>query len=141
MQGNTKWFSFRYTDEEYAVYVRKWPCFCTHCLAKEWDHCQNIAICGPWYRKDIHRSDYWQQSAATYVRSAQQYARVHIARSLDSDANEYEVELIIAKRTTVNTIEYLVKWNGWDETYNEWLTEHDLADSVNLIRRFNRRLA
>ena len=137
--GNTKWYAFRWTEEEYVIYVRKWPCFCAHCLAEQWDACINIAKCGPWIRKDVHQSDYWVESGATALQRAQQYQNANIVASSDSDATDYEVEKILAKRTTLDTVEYLVKWRGWDDTFNEWLPEPDLEDSANLLRRFNRR--
>jgi len=138
--GNTKWFSYRFTDEEYVCYVRIWPCFCTFCLGQDWDHCVNVATCGPWIKKTVAHSDFWIQSSATPLQRARQYQKVALIPSQDSDASDYEVERILAKRTTIDTAEYLVKWRGWDQMYNQWLPERDLADSTNLIRRFNRRV-
>ena len=140
LPGNTKWYAFRFTDEEYVLYVRKWPCFCVHCLAHEYDRCGNDNICGPWMRKVLKPSDTWKPSATTPVERARQYQRIGLIASQDSDASDYEVEAILAKRTTLDTTEYLVKWRGWDETYNEWLAERDLNDSTNLLRNFNRRV-
>ena len=77
--------------------------------------------------------------SATALQRAQQYQNANIVASSDSDATDYEVEKILAKRTTLDTVEYLVKWRGWDDTFNEWLPEPDLEDSANLLRRFNRR--
>ena len=138
--GNTKWFSYRFTDVEYVCYVRTWPCFCTFCLGQDWDNCVNFGTCGPWIEKTVAHSDNWVQSSANPLLRARQYQRLALIPSQDSDASDYEVERILAKRTTIDTAEYLVKWRGWDHTYNEWLPERDLADSTNLIRRFNRRL-
>ena len=140
LPGNTKWYAFRFTDEEYVLYVRKWPCFCVHCLAHEYDRCGNDNICGPWMRKVLKPSDMWKPSATTPVERARQFQRIGLIASQDSDASDYEVEAILAKRTTLDTTEYLVKWRGWDETYNEWLAERDLNDSTNLLRNFNRRV-
>ena len=118
----------------------KWPCFCVHCLAREYDRCGNDNICGPWMRKVLKPSDTWKPSATTPVERARQYQRIGLIASQDSDASDYEVEAILAKRTTLDTTEYLVKWRGWDEKYNEWLAERDLNDSTNLLRNFNRRV-
>ena len=43
-------------------------------------------------------------------------------RSLHKDMSlEYQVEKIIDKRINNNgTIEFLVKWSGFDETFNSW---------------------
>ena len=144
LAGNTKWHAFRFGIEEGIVFVRKWPCFCDLCLAKDVDwnsgRCDNMLTCGAWMRKDIHPTDKWVSSAETPLQRAAQYQQANILPSVDSDASDYEVEKILAKRTTLETTEYLIKWRGWDDTFNVWLSELDLEDSVNLLRRFNRRL-
>ena len=144
LMGNTKWYAFRFGIEEGIVFVRKWPCFCELCLAHnvDWDpaRCANMHKCGAWIRKNIHPTDRWIASAATPLQRAAQYQNANFLPSLDSDASSYEVEKILAKRITLDTTEYLVKWKDWDETYNQWLPEHDLEDSGTLLRRFNHRL-
>lgn len=137
--GNASWFSYRYTREEYIVYTRHWPCYCVHCLAQHWDRCQNIVKCGPWVRRNCGGSDKWIAAQQGALDNARQYAQVNIVASSNSSDEDYEVQKILAKRTASghNTTEYLVKWRGWDTSFNEWLPESSLAASRNLIRRFN----
>ena len=138
--GNASWFSYRFTNEEYTVYTRRWPCFCDHCLEKQWNRCQNNNKCGPWVRRHTGGSDNWIATNQRALDNARQYAQVNIVNSSHSSDVDYEVEKIIAKRTVKghNTTEFFVKWRGWDKSFNEWLPESSLRDSRNLIRRFNR---
>ena len=62
------------------------------------------------------------------------------------DTNQYnEVEAIVDERVRNGKTEFLTKWLGYDETYNEWLSEDKFsAGSTSLIRSWrerNRRLA
>ena len=57
---------------------------------------------------------------------------------------EYEVESILKERTrrarmdkkNVASNEYLVKWKGYTEEYNEWIKEADLKHCPELLRMF-----
>ena len=59
-------------------------------------------------------------------------------RSLHKDKSlEYQVEKIIDKRINNNgTIEFLVKWYGFDETFNSWESKDNCGNSTMLIRKF-----
>lgn len=41
--------------------------------------------------------------------------------------NEFEVEQIVKKRQQNGTIEYFLKWKGYDKTHNTWAKEDQLS--------------
>uniref|UniRef100_A0A914WQ18 Chromo domain-containing protein n=1 Tax=Plectus sambesii TaxID=2011161 RepID=A0A914WQ18_9BILA len=50
---------------------------------------------------------------------------------------EYDVELIVERRVAENgTIEFLVKWKGFDETMNTWEPVDNLSNCSELISQF-----
>jgi hypothetical protein len=48
----------------------------------------------------------------------------------DVTAERYEVETLLKRKKHRNQIQYLVKWKGWPEEYNEWVAEHDIDKSL-----------
>jgi hypothetical protein len=52
----------------------------------------------------------------------------------ESSDTEYEVEAIVGHRMRYGRIEYLIKWKGWDDSYNEWHVEKDLSCSDLLVQ-------
>ena len=45
--------------------------------------------------------------------------------------NKYRIEKVLRRRTLTNgTKEIFVRWKGWAETYNSWITETDKYDVV-----------
>ena len=53
------------------------------------------------------------------------------------DAEEYEVEAILDKRTHRRKLQYLVKWKGYHESDSTWENEENLANSPDLVADFN----
>ena len=48
------------------------------------------------------------------------------------DCQEYTIEALLSKRFSSNdTIEYLVKWEGYGPEYNTWEPESNLLDNIN----------
>lgn len=48
----------------------------------------------------------------------------------DTTADRYEVETVLARRKTGRQVKYLVKWEGWPDTYNQWVPEDDIDKSL-----------
>ena len=45
--------------------------------------------------------------------------------------NQYRIEKVLRRRTLPNgTKEIFVRWEGWPEKYNSWITETDKYDVV-----------
>ena len=45
--------------------------------------------------------------------------------------NQYRIEKVLRRRTLPNgTKEIFVRWEGWPETYNSWITETDKYDVI-----------
>ena len=56
------------------------------------------------------------------------------------DAVEYEVEAILRHRKTGRRrrkLEYLVKFVGYDASYNEWLPAVNLTNASDLVRQYH----
>lgn len=54
----------------------------------------------------------------------------------DDGDNSYEVERIIEHRCTSNGIEYKVKWIGYDNRYNKWLSMNEFNDDGNMVQEY-----
>nr|DAC81686.1 TPA_asm: integrase [Powellomyces chytrid fungus MELD virus 5] len=55
------------------------------------------------------------------------------------DEEEYEVENLVGKRKFRGKVQYLIKWVGYGNEYNEWQDEQELLrTSGYLIRQYNR---
>jgi chromobox protein 1 len=52
---------------------------------------------------------------------------------------EFEVEEIVAKRVTKGVVQYCVKWIGYDEQANSWLSLEDL-NCIDLVSEFENRV-
>jgi len=58
----------------------------------------------------------------------------------DTAAEEkYSVEMVLNKRIRNNKLEYLLKWNGYDDKYNSWEPVENLH-CQNLIKKFEEKL-
>ena len=57
----------------------------------------------------------------------------------DSNAqgDRYEVEVVLQKKGKKPHVQYLVKWAGWPDEYNEWVTSKDIDES--LIKDFEKK--
>lgn len=54
----------------------------------------------------------------------------------------YEVQQILDKRLTENNqVEYLVKWRGYDKTWNSWEPPENLTDAADCINTYNNKNA
>ena len=47
------------------------------------------------------------------------------------DNTVYKIEKVIKKRTRSNKKEFLVKWKGWPDKYNSWVTDKELKEFKN----------
>ena len=56
------------------------------------------------------------------------------------DTDEYEVKTILKSRPTTNRrgVQYLVKWKGYSNAENEWLTRTELSNASKLVDEFHR---
>lgn len=56
------------------------------------------------------------------------------------DAEEYEVEIVLDGRVTRNKcgFEYLVKWEGYPDTANEWQPESALKNAQEHIDEYHK---
>ncbi len=50
--------------------------------------------------------------------------------------NYYEVERILDSRVRYRRIEYLVKWNGYNDAHNQWIPWYNL-DAEDTIKEFH----
>lgn len=51
---------------------------------------------------------------------------------------EYEVERILGKRKRKGRTQYLVKWAGWPDTYNQWEPEEHLDNATGLVEDYEK---
>ena len=49
---------------------------------------------------------------------------------------EYEVEKILAKKTTNGEVQYLVRWKGYGKDEDMWLFANDMNHCRRLIKEF-----
>ena len=54
----------------------------------------------------------------------------------DEGTPEWEVEKILDQRTRKGKREYLVQWQGWPQSYNQWELEEHLEGAQLLLQRF-----
>ena len=65
--------------------------------------------------------------------------RLQEVKANEGEDEEYEVELILDRRETTETKEYLVKWKGWEDTEDRtWEPEQHLKGAAQLVRKFER---
>jgi len=46
---------------------------------------------------------------------------------LVDDEQQWLVEAVLGRKTQDGVVKYLVKWEGWDEEFNQWVEEQDMA--------------
>jgi hypothetical protein len=56
----------------------------------------------------------------------------------DSDEPEYEVERVIAKRLSRNSVEYLVQWKGYSTADCTWEPAANLSNAPQKVQEFKR---
>lgn len=56
------------------------------------------------------------------------------------DQNEWEVEYIVARRTTYLGWEYLLHWKGYSEEYNSWEPWKNLQNAKELRDAFDQKM-
>jgi transposase InsO family protein len=52
------------------------------------------------------------------------------------DQEEYEVEEILDTTRKRGVAWYLVKWKGWPDEYNQWLTQEDMPNAAEAVQEF-----
>jgi hypothetical protein len=52
------------------------------------------------------------------------------------DAEEWEIEAVLNERRGRVSIEYLVKWTGYDSVFNEWVPEKQMGSAQKAIEKF-----
>ena len=60
---------------------------------------------------------------------------------LTKDFKPYEVERLLNRRGTGDNVKYLVKWKGYGNQHNVWYPVHALANSQDLIKEYDDRIA
>jgi hypothetical protein len=58
-----------------------------------------------------------------------------VALEVDGE-DEYEVEKILGARKRKGIRQYLVKWKGYLENYNQWEPEENLGNAEELVREY-----
>jgi hypothetical protein len=61
------------------------------------------------------------------------------APDLVEGEEEYEVEALLAHRRAGNRYQYLVKWKGYDTSYNTWEPERNLTHMEELLDEYKNR--
>ena len=59
--------------------------------------------------------------------------------SSEEEQGEYKVEAILQKRRQAGKTQYLIKWEGYDESDNTWEPIENLAGCEDMIADFNER--
>lgn len=59
----------------------------------------------------------------------------------DDSYPSFEIESLLDKRITRGIPQYLVKWKGWDHSWNTWYKVEDLAEAGELVQECEARLA
>jgi len=78
--------------------------------------------------------------------TTQQLVRKRAAKRKDSgheaaaeEDGEYEIERVLDSRANQgngNGLEYLVKWKGWREEFNQWLSEDAMGNADELVEEY-----
>ena len=53
------------------------------------------------------------------------------------DANNYEVDALIARRGPIDDPEYLVRWRGFSDDFNSWQHLDDLGGAKDAVRKYD----
>jgi len=130
--GISKFHHFHFVSPS-VVDMRKWPCYCDSCLRCDWRHCANRRLVGRFYRKNI-TFDGVIAPKEKYLRRARMYGDIPLVPSYHSGSSdvEWEVEKIIAMRTSNGVSSFLVKWQGFESRWNEWLSTDYLRSPTEL---------
>jgi hypothetical protein len=62
-----------------------------------------------------------------------------LATELELEDDEYEVEEVKDLRKIGSQWKYLVKWQGWPESYNTWEPEGNLTNCKSLVREYHQK--
>ena len=58
---------------------------------------------------------------------------------LIDDEEQWEIEEILDKTKSKGTYYYKIKWMSWGDSYNQWLSEDELNNAVELKKKFDER--
>ena len=61
--------------------------------------------------------------------------RMPVALEVDGE-DEYELEKILGARKRKGSRQYLVKWKGYPENYDQWEPEENLGNAEELVREY-----
>ena len=62
-----------------------------------------------------------------------------LATDIELKDDEYEVEEIKDLRKIGSQWKYLVKWQGWPESYNTWEPEGNLTNCKSLVHEYHQK--
>ncbi len=108
-------YDFVFSRQPNKLYMRRWPCVCTHCLKFQFDKCTNQNTVGEWIERHT-----------TVVGVNHPKGTSAPTEDERSEGEEFEVECIVGKRKVKNQVQYEVKWAGYDNSFNSWIPESDL---------------
>ena len=61
-------------------------------------------------------------------------------RPLEVDgSNEWEIEHVLDAKTSQGQLQYLVKWVGWSDAYNEWVPARNMGNAEDAIATYHQR--
>jgi hypothetical protein len=92
-------------------------------LPKEYSRIHNVfhvSLLEPWHDRDD---------------DGKAAERMPVALEVDGE-DEYEVEKILGARKRKGIRQYLVKWKGYLENYNQWEPEENLGNAEELVREY-----
>lgn len=137
MDGIYSHYDYIFNRTRTFMHWRKYSCFCNACLHGAYDQCINTVMCGPLIRRRVQREGRRHPSEVTLSATARQpqFYAPNVNVGYNARNYQWEVYSIVSKRTSDESIEYLVNWVNWDTP--TWMAEADLQGSQDLLTAFN----